>query len=138
MAAKYHALENIQFTNGILVVEVVELNEGEPDGLVGLPLEVTLESGRHTVQFSSIAGFQSVPEPLNGLSQNARRINQFMFLESNSDYLHQNGEDLSPFVYGAIRPESPVIQHYVVFGENTVLHVLAALPPTISKGPSQA
>ena len=138
MSAKFHILEDVRFSNGILSIEIADLNTGMPDGLVGLPLVVTEQSQRYLVQFPAIAGFRSVPEPLNGLSDSSKEVYPFLFLEMDSEYLRECANDAKYFVYGSERPENPSIRHYVVYGENTVIHVLSATEPHVTSPYSSA
>ncbi|WP_148300333.1 hypothetical protein [Holophaga foetida] len=131
MTSKFHTLEDIRFSNGVLSILVADLNEGEPDEFIGLPLVITNTSHRHLVKFPAIAGFQSVPEPLNGLSSTATRITAYLYLDPDSEYLAELQIDGPSFVFGAERPDNPSLSHYVVYGENTVVHILSATIPEI-------
>jgi hypothetical protein len=116
-------------------VHLAELLQGEPDELIGLPLEVRTESPRFRVAFESIGAFKAVPEMYNELSDSAQTIKPFLFLETGSVYL---SEMKSAMEFGAgIHPD--VLKHYVVYADNTVIHVLTAAAPKVfgeaSNGP---
>lgn len=130
MSSKFHLIEDIRFFEDVLSILVVDLNQGEPDGFVGLPLEVTSDSYRHLIKFDAIAGFQSVPEPLNGLTESAIKLDDFLYLDPESSYMSELKKDGATFIYGANIPKDPKLDHYVIYGENTVVHVLSAAYPT--------
>lgn len=130
MSARFHLLENIDYSDGILGIRLAELHEGKPDSLIGLPLHVTDSSEKYIVQFSEVGGFHVEVEPCNTLSRQAIRLSPFLFEERESKYLATSAECARMFAPDITKLEAPIIRHYVVYSEHFVIHVLCSSVPT--------
>ena len=129
---RFHWLEKMEHDGQALVLHLAELLRGEPDGLIGLPLEVMPESPRFRVHFAEVGAFKTVPEMFNEVSESANKIGPFLFQESSSPYILEMKDvmELSRNI------PMDTLQHYIVYAENTVTHILAASPPQVSEGSS--
>jgi len=126
----YHFVDDLAFREGKLSLLVVELLQGEPDGVIGLPLVKRPESHRFRVEFSCIGHFKVGPEPFANISSNAIKQTDFLYCEPESQYLRDLADSVSTFPMSRPWPENPVVRHYVVYAENFVLEVLAAVEPS--------
>jgi len=127
---RFYWLEKLEFDGEGLVVHLAELLRGEPDGLIGLPLDVQPESPRHRVSFSTTGAFKTLPEMFNEVSEDADRIAPFLFRELNSPYMTEMKDAME--LSRGIPPDQ--MHHYVVYAENTVTHVLSAVAPKVFAG----
>jgi hypothetical protein len=129
----YHIVDDLAFRERKLSLLVVELLQGEPDGLIGLPLVKRPESRRYRVEFTCVGHFKVGPEPFANISSNAIKQTDFLYREPESQYLRGLGDSVSTFPMSRPWPENQVIRHYVVYAENFVLEVLAAVEPSIQE-----
>ena len=129
---RFHWLERLEHDGQSLVLHLAELLRGEPDGLVGSPLEVMPESPRFRVHFADVGAFKTLPEMFNEVSESASKIGPFLFQEASSPYMLEmkDAMELSRNI------PMGILQHYIVYAENAVTHVLAASPPEFSEGSS--
>ena len=126
---QFHWLEKLDFDGEELVVHLAELLRGQPDGLLGHPLEVRADSARYRVHFRSVGAFKTLPEMFNELSEAANKLEPFLFQESESAYATEMKDAME-----LARPiPSGSLQHYVVYAENVVTHVLASAGPQVSR-----
>jgi hypothetical protein len=131
--ASYHIVEDLAFREANLSLLVVELLQGEPDGFIGLPLVKRPESRRYRMEFSCVGHFKVGPEPFANISSNAIKQTDFLYREPESQYLRDLGDSVSIFPISRPWPENPVVRHYVVYAENFVVEVLAAVEPSIQE-----
>ena len=124
----FHWLERMDYDGEALVVHLAEMMRGEPDGLIGRPLEVRADSPRYRVRFPTVGALKTVPEPFNELSGGAEKIGPFLFQESGSPYALEM-EDAMKL---SMDIPSDALRHFVVYAENVVTHVLTVSAPEIS------
>jgi hypothetical protein len=129
----YYVVNDLAYREGKLSLLVVELLQGEPDGVIGLPLVKRPESRRYRVEFSCVGHFKVGPEPFANISSNAIQQTEFLYREPESQYLRDLGGSVSIFPMSRPWPANPVIRHYVVYAENFVLEVLAAVEPSVQE-----
>jgi len=129
----HHIVEELAFREAKLSLLVVELLQGEPDGLIGLPLVKRAESRRYTVEFSCVGHFKVGPEPFANISSNAIKEADFLYREPESQYLQDLRDSVSTFPMTRPWPANPVVRHYIVYAENFVLEVLAAVEPSVQE-----
>ena len=129
MEEKYYSVEEVSFAKGILTVRVASLHTGQPDGLIGLPLTKTPESRSYLVTFKQVGRFRVLREPWNQLKDPFESLAKFVHRQLQSPYLAQNLESVT--IFNPDVPHGAQVQHYVVYGENYVVDVLAADSPTI-------
>ena len=129
----YHVVDDLAFCEGKLSLLVVELLRGEPDGLIGLSLTKRPESRRYRLEFSYVGHFKAGPEPFSNISANAMKQTDFLYCEPDSQYLRDLADSVSTFPMTRPWPANPVVRHYVVYAENFVLDVLAAIEPSIQE-----
>ena len=129
--SEFHVIEHFRFADGVLSMQVAELLEGAPDGLIGLPLSVLPNSRWYAVRIGGVGHFNVSPEPMVVLSKAARRITNFLFEELGSPYLVEWGWAAATFNLTRPKPQEPHLRHYVVHAENFVLNVLSAHEPEV-------
>jgi len=119
----YFDLVDIAYGDASLIVRVVELIKGEPDGMIGTPLLVGAKSRRYIVNFNGVTEFRSRAEPCFAWDGQAKDKSDFLCECVGSDYVRQ----ICPFGEGAKEPT----RHFVVFTETVVLEVLSSNEPTV-------
>jgi hypothetical protein len=127
---RFHWLERMDHDGQALNLHVAALLHGEPDGLVGLPLEITPDSPRFRVHFTEVGAFKTVPEMFNEVSESAHKVGPFLFQEFGSSYMLEM-KDAMELSRGIA---ADALLHYIVYAENAVTHVLAASPPQVFEG----
>ena len=130
--SRYHRAEGLTFDNGVLRVRLVELLEGEEDGLIGRPLQVLPGSRLFDVVIEQVGHVQIRPEPMGELSTHAKRLREFLYREHDTTFLAQHSFGAETFASPRL-PHGTSVVHYVIYAENYVVDVLAAREPTITE-----
>jgi hypothetical protein len=131
---RFHWLERMEFDGAALVLHLAEMLRGDPDGGLGVPLEVRCESPRFRVSFGQVGAFKTVPEMFDEISETAERLEPFLFHESGSRY----ATEMKDAMWLAREIPEGSLLHYAVLTENVVVHVLAAEQPKVLEVPDNA
>ncbi|KXB32424.1 hypothetical protein AT959_01680 [Dechloromonas denitrificans] len=123
MMHRYFDLIDIAYNKATLVVRVIELLEGNPDGYVGRPLTITEQSQTFRIEFDRVTEFRTNAEQCFTPEGTTRNITPFVFECVGSKYASQ----ACPLGAGA----GEAARHFVVFTESVVVEVLSLNEPTI-------
>lgn len=123
----YFELLDMTYQAAQLVIRVANLVEGQPDGLIGLPLIISDESEIYKIEFSNIAEFRSTSEPCFSEEGEEKEITNFLSESIGSEY----AKTVCVCGVGAREPA----RHFFVYTESVVIEVLANEEPVIHREP---
>jgi hypothetical protein len=127
----FHIIERCSYEQDRLTVNVAELLSGEPDEYIGLPLIVRNDSKRYSVSFKDVGRIEIEPEPIVPPSDLGVKETPFLFREPESALLIENRWSATMFNFGRRFAQEEELKHYIVLGENFVIHVLTLTAPEI-------
>jgi hypothetical protein len=129
---RFHNVNFLRYEGERLEMEVVELRQGAPDSLVGLPLVVRSDSKRYRIVFEAVGRIEVEPEPMCPASEISVREAPFLFREPESELLNTHRWGATTFNLGRRFENEQDLKHYVVVGENYVVHVLTLDTPRVT------
>jgi len=95
------------------------------------PLIFNEESNRYSVTFASVGHLVVLPELVGSPSDASETVAPYIFLEKDSHFFDDYRWSAPMFDLGRSSAREEDYKHYIVWGENYCLHVLAASSPCI-------
>ncbi len=131
MIDSYYTIEDIQFSGRTLKIIMTSMHQGEPDGYIGLPLQITEGSKSYSVIFSNVGHFEVLCEMCNRLKEPYEELEPPILRQLESQYIKSCNQPVWRLKPDA--SEDDEIKHFVVYCVDYVINILGVSEPLIEE-----
>jgi len=131
MKNKLYRVDSLSYKDESLCVNLDQLVEMQPDGLVGAGWGVDDRSSQISISVMHSVAFKVEPEILNSFRRSIVELDACLYEDTDSVYIKEQG--YASEMYSRYEGEYS-LRHFVIYAENLVVHAISPIVPIVSEG----